>query len=103
MATAADLVIRMYPALIIITLIAMVGCNLSLLRRFTAGMGFSLNIDEFKAYRNPDILVWGLIGAGFTLLADNRIITTPAINALAIIAVLYFLQGLAVLSTVIAR
>jgi hypothetical protein len=29
MATAADLVIRVYPALIIITLIAMVGCNLS--------------------------------------------------------------------------
>jgi hypothetical protein len=103
MATAADLVIRMYPALIIITLIAMVGCNLSLLRRFTAGMGFSLNIDEFKSYRNPDILVWGLIGTGFSLLADNRIITTPAINALAIIALLYFLQGLAVISTVIAR
>ena len=103
MAAAADLVIRMYPALIIITLIAMVGCNLALLRRFTAGMGFRLNIGEFRAYRNPDILVWGLIVAGFSLLADNRVITTPAINALAIIVVLYFLQGLAVLSTVIAR
>jgi hypothetical protein len=103
MASAADLVIRMYPALIIITLIAMVGCNLALLRRFTAGMGFSLNIDEFRAYRNPDILVWGLIAAGFSLLADNRIITTPAINVLVVIVVLYFLQGLAVLSTVIAR
>lgn len=103
MASAADLVIRMYPALIIITLIAMVGCNLALLKRFTAGMGFDLNIDEFRAYRNPDILVWGLIAAGFSLLADNRIITTPALNVLAIIVVLYFLQGLAVLSTVIAR
>ncbi len=103
MASAADLVIRMYPALIIITLIAMVGCNLSLLKRFTAGMGFSLNIGEFKAYRNPDILVWGLIAAGFSLLADDRIITTPALNVLAVIVLLYFLQGLAVLSTVIAR
>jgi len=103
MATAAELVIRMYPALIIITLIGMVGCNLALLRRFTAGMGVSLNINEFRAYKNPDILVWGLIAAGFSLLADNPIITTPAINALAIIVVLYFLQGLAVLSTVIAR
>jgi uncharacterized protein YybS (DUF2232 family) len=103
MASAADLVIRMYPALIIITLIAMVGCNLSLLKRFTAGMGFSLNIGEFRAYRNPDILVWGLIAAGFSLLADDRIITTPALNALAVIVLLYFLQGLAVLSTVIAR
>jgi uncharacterized protein YybS (DUF2232 family) len=103
MASAADLVIRMYPALIIITLIAMVGCNLSLLKRFTAGMGFSLNIGEFRAYRNPDILVWGLIAAGFSLLADDRIITTPALNVLAVIVLLYFLQGLAVLSTVIAR
>ena len=47
--------------------------------------------------------MWGLIAAGFSLLANNSIITTPAINALAIIVVLYFLQGLAVLSTVIAR
>ena len=103
MSTAAELVIRMYPALITITLIAMVGSNLALLRRFTAGMGFSLNINEFRAYRNPDILVWGLIAAGFALLAGNSIITTPAINVLAIIVVLYFLQGLAVISTVIAR
>jgi len=103
MATAADLVIRMYPALVTITLIGMIAFNLALLKRFTAGMGFTLNIDEFRAYRNPDILVWGLIAAGFALLADNSAITTPAINALAIIVVLYFLQGLAVLSTVIAR
>jgi hypothetical protein len=103
MATAADMVIRMYPALIVITLIGMVGCNLALLRRFAAGMGFSLNIDEFSTYRNPEILVWGLIAAGFSLLADNRIVTTPAVNVLAIIVVLYFLQGLAVISTVIAR
>jgi len=103
MATAADLVIRMYPALIIITLIAMVGCNLALLKRYAPGLGIALRIEEFKAYRNPDILVWGLIAAGFSLLADNRVITTPAINVLAVIVVLYFLQGLAVISTVIAR
>lgn len=103
MATAADLVIRMYPALVTITLVGMVGCNLALLRRFTGGMGFDLNINEFRTFRNPEILVWGLIAAGFSLLADNMIVTTPAINVLAVIVVLYFLQGLAVLSTVIAR
>lgn len=103
MATASNLVIRMYPALIIITLIAMVGCNLALLRRCTVRMGLQLNIHEFSAYRNPEILVWGLIAAGFSLLAVNTIITTAALNVLVIIVVLYFLQGLAVLSTVIAR
>ncbi len=103
MATAADLVIRLYPALITITLIVMAGCNLLLLRRFAAGMGHMLNISEFRGYRNPDLLVWGLIAGGFALLSTNPFITTPALNALAIIVVLYFLQGLAVLTTVISR
>jgi uncharacterized protein YybS (DUF2232 family) len=89
--------------LVTITLIAMAGCNLALLRRFTAFRDNSLNIGEFKKYRNPDFLVWLLIAAGFSMLAGNRIITTPALNILAIITLLYFLQGLAVLITVIAR
>jgi len=103
MSTAAELVIRMYPALITITLIGMVGCNLALLRRFSSSLGITLNVDEFRNYKNPEILVWGLIGSGFALLADNSMITTPALNVLAIIVVMYFLQGLAVLSAVIAR
>jgi len=103
MSTAADLVIRMYPALITITLIAMAGCNLMLLRRFAAGMGCQLTIGEFRDYRNPDLMVWGLIAAGFSLLASDRMIATPGLNVLAIVLALYFLQGLAVISTVIAR
>jgi len=103
MSTAADLVIRMYPALVTITLIAMAGCNLALLRRF-AIIGFhDLNIGEFREYRNPDIIVWVLIAAGFSMLAGSHLITTPALNILAIILLLYFLQGLAVLFTIIAR
>jgi len=103
MATAADLVIRMYPALVTITLIAMAGCNLALLRRFAVIGSNDLNIGEFREYRNPDILVWVLIATGFSMLAGNHLITTPALNILAIILLLYFLQGLAVLFTIIAR
>ena len=103
MSTAAELVIRIYPALVTITLIAMAGCNLALLRRFTFFGGNRLNIGDFKDYRNADLLVWVLIAAGFSMLAGNRIITTPALNILGVITLLYFLQGLAVLITVIAR
>jgi uncharacterized protein YybS (DUF2232 family) len=103
MATAAELVIRLYPALVTITLIAMAGCNLALLRRFNTFRDHRLTIGEFKAYRNPDILVWVLIAAGFCMLSGNLIITTPALNILAICTLLYFLQGLSVLVTVIAR
>jgi uncharacterized protein YybS (DUF2232 family) len=103
MSTAADLVIRMYPALVTISLIAMAGCNLALLRRYAAGFGHNLAIGAFKDYRNPDLLVWGLIAAGFAQLAGNPLVTTPALNILALLVVLYFLQGLAVLYTVISR
>lgn len=103
MDSAAELVIRMYPALVTITLIAMAGCNLLLVRRFAPGMGLRLSIGEFREFRNPDLLVWGLIAGGFGLLATDRMVTTPALNVLAIIVTLYFLQGLAVLSTIIAR
>jgi uncharacterized protein YybS (DUF2232 family) len=102
MATASELVIRIYPALVTITLIAMAGCNLALLRRFTA-IGKCSNIGEFREYRNPELIVWLLIVSGFSLLAGDWIITTPALNVLAVTLLLYFLQGLAVLLTVISR
>ncbi len=103
MATAADLVVRLYPALVTITLVAMAGCNLALLRRFKILDGRGLNIGEFRDYKNPDILVWVLITAGFLMLAGDQIITTPALNILAVTTLLYFLQGLAVIITVIGR
>lgn len=103
MASAADLVIRMYPALVTITLVAMAGCNLVLLKRFKVFASRNLNIGEFRDYRNPDVLIWVLIAAGFSMLATNQMFTTPALNILAVISLLYFMQGLAVISTVIAR
>ncbi len=102
MATAADLVIRIYPALIIVTLIAMAACNLAFLTRFSA-VGSRFKVGEFRDYRNPDPVVWVLIVSGFALLAGDRVITTPALNVLAVTLLLYFLQGLAVLLTVISR
>jgi uncharacterized protein YybS (DUF2232 family) len=103
MATAADLVIRMYPALVTIMLIAMAGCNIALLRRFNVFSDHALKISEFREYRNPDILVWLLIAAGFSMLAESQMVSTPALNILGVISLLYFLQGLAVIITVIAR
>lgn len=102
MNSAADVVIRMYPALVSVTLIGMAGLNLALIKRFFAAGG-SLKLGDFASYRTPDVLVWLLIAAGFSLLSDNRLITTPALNVLTVLLVLYFLQGFAVLLTIIAR
>jgi hypothetical protein len=103
MTTAANLVIRIYPALATVILIVMSGCNLVLIKRFSLHLGIELKIDEFRDFRNPDLMIWFLIVAGFAILTDVSMVTTPALNILAVLGVLYFLQGMAVISSMIFR
>jgi hypothetical protein len=100
---AAALLIRIYPSLVTILLGIMAGCNLALIRRPASLMGYRLQLGDFKELRLPEPLVWILIVAGFALLAPIRIVTTPALNVLAVTTMLYFLQGLAVVLTIVAR
>lgn len=103
MSMAAAVIARIYPALMTVMLIAMTGCNIALIRRFTSRLSCNLKIGEFNEFKTPESLVWLLIAAGFAMMADNPIINTPALNLLVILTVFYFLQGLAVISTIIAR
>jgi hypothetical protein len=103
MTIAAGVVISIYPALITVMMITMAGCNLALLNRLAERLGIDLKLADFNSFKNHEFLIWLLIPAGFAMLADNQIITTPALNVLVVLLVLYFLQGLAVISTIIAR
>jgi uncharacterized protein YybS (DUF2232 family) len=103
MKTVADLLYRLYPAFIAMMIITMAGCNLALLKKTNVISKVALNIGEFAAFRNPDILVWLLIASGFSLLMPSPLAATPALNILMIVSLLYFLQGMAVVSTVISR
>jgi hypothetical protein len=103
MAMAAQLLASIYPALMTVMLIIITGCNVALVKRFSSKLSFDLEIGEFKNFRNPELLVWLLIAAGFAMLAGTPIITTPALNLLVILVLLYFLQGLAVVTTLISR
>ena len=100
---AAALLIRIYPSLVTILLGIMAGCNLALIRRPAFLMGYRLQLGDFKELRLPEPLVWVLIVAGFAMLAPNRIVTIPALNLLVVTTTLYFLQGLAVVLTILAR
>ena len=103
MTMAAQLIIRIYPALLTIILISMCGANVVLLKRAASRWGFELPTGEFKEFRNPYYLVWLLIITGFAMLIGNKLITTPALNVLVVLVVLYFLQGMAVITAIIAR
>ena len=100
---AAHLLIRIYPALATVLLIVMSGCNLVLVKRYALRFDINVKIDEFMHYRNPDVLVWLLIAAGFTMLSDLPVFTTPALNVLVVLGVLYFLQGMAVIFSMLFR
>lgn len=103
MTMAAAIIIRIYPALLTLLLIIISGGNMALLKRLSARTGLDLKIGAFNNFRSHFFLVWVLIAAGFAMLAKSPIITTPALNLLVILTAVYFLQGLAVILTIIAR
>ena len=103
MKMAADLIARIYPSLMTIMLVCMAGANLALIRRFVPARVCELSIGEFNSYRNPEQLIWLLIVAGFALLAGTPLITVPALNVIIVLSLAYFLQGMAVILSIIAR
>ena len=103
MTMAANQITKIYPALITILLLTLAGCNLYLIKRFAVQLGADLKLGDFNEFKNHDLLVWLLIATGFAQLAGTPIITIPALNVLVIVAMLYFLQGLAAISAIIAR
>jgi uncharacterized protein YybS (DUF2232 family) len=103
MVTAAELLKRLYPALVTLLLIVIAGCNLVLIKKTTLNAPTQLAIEDFSTFRNPDQLVWVLIAAGFSLLLPDSTVTTPALNLLLVVTLLYFFQGLAVISALITK
>jgi uncharacterized protein YybS (DUF2232 family) len=103
MSTAAELLQRLYPALATAMLIIIAVCNLALVKKTTARTAANFAIGEFSTFRNPDLLVWVLIATGFSMLLPMSQISTPALNLLLIIIMLYSFQGMAVITALITK
>lgn len=103
MATASNMLQRLYPALVTSLLVIVSGCNLVLLKKTIEKSPVNLSIEDFSTFRNPDLLVWVLIVSGLLLTLPVSPITTPALNILLITTLLYFFQGMAVITTFIKK
>lgn len=103
MSTAADLLKRLYPALVTALFVGIAGCNLVLLKKTIAKTTVNINIGDFSTFRNPDLLVWILIAAGSALLLPISQVATPTLNILLVVTLLYFFQGMAVVSAFISK
>jgi len=98
LARTEDLLIMIYPALLLIFLVICAGCNLLLLQRVAGSMGTGPALGRFSCFRNPDALVWLLIVPGFALLTDVAVVDRVAMNIVAIVSFLYLIQGIAVVT-----
>ncbi|SNB48056.1 YybS family protein [Geobacter sp. DSM 9736] len=103
MAQAGDVIGKVYPALLIISVAVIAGMNMLVLSRFSSRLNDLRGIGPFREFRNPEPLVWVLIGSGFALLLDNPLVDRIALNLLIVILFMYFLQGLAITSHLFHR
>jgi uncharacterized protein YybS (DUF2232 family) len=103
MAEAGTLIGRIYPALVVISLVLIAGINLLILKKTATRLPVPLPVGEFVGFKNPEQLVWVLIIAGFALLVPNRFLTTTALNVLVVTLALYFVQGMAIISQFYTR
>lgn len=103
MKQTGELIGRIYPALVVVTLAVIAGMNLLLLGKVAARLPAPPALGDFRQFRNPEQLVWVLIAAGFAMLVPNRLATTVALNILVVTVSLYFIQGMAIIAHFFTR
>ena len=95
-----DMTLQLLPGLLFLTfaLIALINI-LSLRRRFPERRSAWFAIENFRDWKAPEPLVWGLIACGFSLFSPVAgIVRLVAMNLLLIVGAFYFAQGLAVIA-----
>ena len=94
-----QVMIGMLPALVIgSTLISVWVCLLTarpVLRR--RGLPFP-DYGALDQWRAPEMLVWGAIASGVLLLLPNLAAKTVGLNGLAVLTIVYFFQGIAIVA-----
>jgi uncharacterized protein YybS (DUF2232 family) len=99
MLTVGQMMSRIYPALATVNLGLISTISLLLFVRLAEKRALAVNRIPFREFRTPTPLIWLLIASGFAMLAPTPLVTTPALNILTVLGVLYFMQGFAVLLT----
>ena len=93
-----EVVALIYPSLIIVGSAFVVWLNVIMSRPLFIKR--NLEVPDFGAldrWKSPELMVWGLIAAGFSLFLSFSPLRLVAVNALVIMLAIYFFHGLSVL------
>jgi uncharacterized protein YybS (DUF2232 family) len=92
-----NLVIKIYPALVIIGTGFIVWLNVVISRPlFRRGKIKYPDFGPMDRWQAPEFMVWGVIAAGFTLFLSRTGIKLFAINSLIVMSVIYVFHGLSI-------
>jgi uncharacterized protein YybS (DUF2232 family) len=98
----ARLVLRILPALIILSIWVEGLVNVSLFARVTrqmsSGRGQVIMKPDFRNWICPDWLVWGAIAGGFLMVTRVPSLVTIGLNTVILVLAIFFLQGIAIIS-----
>ncbi len=98
----AEFISRNFYGLYMASLLAIQTFCLLLLQRLK-GNHFHIFGTPFAQWRLPSGLIWVLIGAGFLLLVPADIVSLVGRNLLVVLLPLYFLQGMAIVSSFLQK
>ena len=92
-----NLVIKIYPALVIIGTGFVVWLNVVISRPlFRRGKIKYPDFGPMDRWQSPEFMVWGVIAAGFALFLSRTGIKLLAINSLIVMSVIYVFHGLSI-------
>ncbi len=87
------------PGMFIVSYMTTVWLNILIIKRLLARIGIHLkNMADLNRFRAPHMLVWAVIGLGVLLALPVGPVKYVAINCLIILMLIYFFQGIAVIS-----
>jgi uncharacterized protein YybS (DUF2232 family) len=92
--------LQFLPGLLFVGLALTVLVNIVFLcRRFPARRAQWLSAENFREWKGPEPMVWGLIACGFVLFIPGfQFLRIFAFNILLVIGATYFIQGLAIIA-----
>ncbi len=91
--------VRILPALMVSATLLATWANLLIARPLLKRRNlFYPGFGPLNHWSAPDFLVWCAIGGGMSLMIPNQAIKMIGMNALIVLLVIYFLQGIAILS-----
>lgn len=94
----AEIASRIFPALIIAGTLITLWLNVMVLNRLLIRLGASPPFGDLSLWAAPEHLVWGIITGGISVVSGIEILKIAGLNILIVFFVIYFFQGMAVVS-----